>query len=222
MTAGTDEQQPSSIIKCEGVDGGVTPLLPESDMDRDDALKAFLAVLNTVRPVHPFENHPYPLDEDDVDYKVTRRKPAIAGPCHRRADPTVSYGTRLTYINTISRETHLALLAHEVTHITIGSHSDKQAGSHPPRFWQAYGVNAAVVHDALTNGDLGRVFPDTDLSGFLDMVELTVADDVVDSRYWSVEECRHEVFDIVTFSRFAYEDPYWTLPEAYCYPAIEE
>jgi hypothetical protein len=169
-------------------------LAAEAEMGREDALDAFIAVLNVVQPSHPYGD-PYPVTRDDVEYGVTRSYLARCGP--RKYGRKVSYKTRMTYINQCSRERHLALLTHEVTHITVGSHSEQQGGVHPPRFWTEMAVNALIVQESLSNGDLARVFPDADPDRFLEEVVEDPNGSTVDRRYWTVAECKQEIAQIL-------------------------
>lgn len=162
-------------------------------MERDDALDAFLAVINIVRPDHPYYNSPYPLDTNDVKFGTTRKVLASCGPRGRRSLYKVCYKTRMNLIRKLSRAGHLALLTHEVTHVTIGGHSSKQHGSHPPSFWRELAFNALLIRDSLQDGGLKQVFPELDVKQFLKAVVLDPNYSTVDRRYWSVEECRNEV-----------------------------
>lgn len=164
-------------------------------MDRDDALDAFLAVLNVARPAHP-GGDVYPLARDDVAYGVTRTYFARCGPS-RWWRYEVSYATRMTYINRISRERHLALLVHEVTHVAVGRHSSNQHGSHPRKFWEEMAYHALEVRDSLRDGVLAEVFPDADVATFLEEVVEDPNASTVDRRYWTVDECRARVAGLV-------------------------
>lgn len=162
----------------------------ESDMDRDDALDAFIAVINTVEPDHPDLDDPWPISRENVDYGVTRSYLARCGP---RCDwkTWVSYDTRMTYINGISRERHLALLIHEVTHVPVnsGSHSS----GHPPEFWREMAFHALELRDALADGALDGVFGDVDVDAFLEEVADDPSAGTVDRRSWTVDECKAEM-----------------------------
>lgn len=170
-------------------------------MDRMDALEAFLAVCNTVEPPHPYEDEPYPLSGTDVAYGVTRSYFARCGPRKPDAPHTVAYSTRLTYLQEISRERHLALLTHEVTHVTVGSHSDREHGSHPPRFWDWMATNAEIVADELRRGALAERFPDADVDVYLDELIADPNASTVDRRYWTVAECRDHLADRLNVHR---------------------
>lgn len=174
-----------------------TPLPEEEKMVRDDALAAFVAVVNVVRPPHPYHDSPYPVDPDDVDYGVTRTYLARCGPHPERSGYEVGYSTRLTFVNEVSRERHLAVLVHEVTHITAGSHSSNQHGSHPPRFWRKMALHAVLMYKSLNEGRLREMFPDADAEVFLREVINEPNKSTVDRRYWTVTECQREVADLV-------------------------
>jgi hypothetical protein len=188
-------------------------LPPETEMDRSDALDAFVEVVNVVQPDHPSRSSPYPIDREDVDFGVTRTKLASCGPRSRKSQYTVGYSTRMTAINEITRERHLALLVHESTHIPVGRHSTEQHGSHPPRFWKGMAFNAVLVHDSLQEGRLADVFPDADPEDFVREVVESPNAQTVDQRYWTVNECKDEVHDILTYC-ILYEHSYEYLPES--------
>lgn len=163
-------------------------------MDRDDALDAFIAVVNTVRPEHPDLHDPWPIGRENVDYGTTRTYYARCGP---RAGITksVAYSTRLTYIHGISRERHLALLVHEITHIPV--HSGNHSSGHPPAFWREMAFHALELRDALEDGTLEGVFGDVDIDRFLELVATDPKPSTVDRRSWSVEECQAEMADLL-------------------------
>lgn len=189
------------------------PLPPENEMDRDDALDAFVEVVNVIEPPHPFRSSPYPITREDVDFGVTRTSLASCGPRSNKSPYTVAYNTRMTAVNEITRERHLALLVHESTHIPVGSGSTEQHGSHPPRFWKGMAFNAVLVYDSLQDGRLAAVFPDADPSGFVQEVIKDPNPQTVDRRYWTVTECKDEVHDILSYC-IQYEHSYDYLPES--------
>lgn len=170
-------------------------------MDRTDALDAFIAVVNVVEPDHPHEESPYPLTRADVDYGVTRTKLATCGPRREESEHTVGYSTRLTYIDGCSREEHLALLTHELTHVSIGSHTSEQHGMHPPRFWKRMAFYAVDVYRSLTEGELAAVFPDADPERYVYEVVNDANKPNVDRRYWSVDECQRKMREIISYCK---------------------
>lgn len=172
-------------------------LPPEAEMNREDALDAFLAVLNTVEPEHPYTDDPYPLSRDGVNYGVTRTYFAKCGPNETSNKYIVNYSTRLTYINEISRERHLALLTHEVTHVTVGNYTSKQHGAHPPRFWKEAANNAVTLREALADGSLLGTFGFVDIGAFNEEIVADVTRPVVDRRYGDVEEYEEGVRSII-------------------------
>lgn len=170
-------------------------LPPEAQMDREDALDAFLAVVNTVQPDHPYGD-PWPIEAKYVDYGTTRSNYARCGP-RRGSTVHVSYDTRMTYINGIARGRHLALLVHEITHIVFGNHGGNQHGGHPPEFWREMAFHALELRDALQDGALDDVFGDVEVEAFLREVAEDPNDYVVDKRYWTVDECQAELRALV-------------------------
>lgn len=171
-------------------------LPPESQMDREDALQAFIAVCNTVEPEHPYLDDPWPITAEDVDYGVTRSYYAKCGP-RRGYRHVASYSTRLTYINSVSRARHLALLTHEVTHIPVCSGLCEYDSGHPPDFWREMAFHALELRDALQDGVLHDVFGDVDVEGYLEAVVADPNSSTVDRRSWSVEDCRERMRELV-------------------------
>lgn len=166
-------------------------------MNRDDALDAFLAVVNTVRPDHPrYDRSIYPLSRREVEYGVTRTCYARCGP-RSRFGRKVYYATRMSYINRIGRERHLALLVHEVTHIPFGIGTGTQHGGHPPEFWREMAFLATELRDALQDGALDGVFEPVDIDAYLEAVGDDPNASTVDRRYWSVEQCEAEVRTLI-------------------------
>lgn len=189
------------------------PLPPERDMDRSDALDAFVEVANVIQPDHPSCSSPYPITREDVDFGVTRTHLASCGPRSHSSPYKVAYNTRMTAINEMTRERHLALLVHEVTHIPVNSNSSEQHGSHPPRFWKGMAFNGVLVHDSLEDGRLADLFPDANITEFKKEIVESPHRKTVDRRYWTVEECQDEMFDILCYS-ISYEHSYKYLPES--------
>lgn len=176
-------------------DAGYLPHEPE--MDRDDALDAFVAVVNVCEPDHPYDA-PYPLKPRNVDYGVCRTYYARCGPRSGSGGRWASYNTRMTYINGISRARHLALLVHEVSHIpdTAG----REHGSHPPSFWREMAYHALLVRDSIREREDGAIwdaFGDVSEDRFLKEVIDDPNPSTVDRRYHTVDECRRMVADLV-------------------------
>lgn len=170
-------------------------LPPESDMNRTDALDAFRVVLNCVRPEHPFQDEPYPASRDEIDFGVTRSSHAQCGP--RRQPNVALYQTRLTHIHTLSREEHLALLTHEISHITVCSRATGHTSGHPPAFWREMAFHALELRDAIRDGVLESVFGALDIDEYLIEVANNPCGATVDRRYWSVEACRERMRELL-------------------------
>lgn len=163
-------------------------LPPEAEMDRQDALDAFLAVLNYCKPAHPYVQSPYPLERSDVDFGVTRTYHAKCGPRSLGSRYTVAYYTRMTHIRGTTRAEHLGLLVHEISHIP--SIPEYESGSHPPAFWREMAFNAMEVIDALSDpeSDIPDVFGQVSEAKFKDYVVNNPNRSMTDRRYETVEE----------------------------------
>lgn len=178
------------------------PLPDESNMTRADALDAFVAVINEVKPKHPYHSRDsiYPITSNNVDYGVTRNYYARCGPRSSPREP-ILYKTRLTYINNITRERHLALITHELTHVSADVNNTFQHGVHPPKFWREMAYHALLVRDSLQDGHLATIFPNVNVNDFLTAITEDPNSSVVDRRYWTVEECKQELRDLVDISK---------------------
>jgi len=115
----------------------------ESEMKRDDMLEAFVIVVNICKPDHPYQDDPYPIDKGDIDFSYCTGYWAKCGP--RRYFGVASYGVNKSYVRSCSTEAHLALLTHEVSHITEGRHSSSK--KHPKAFWREMAFNAWQLRD---------------------------------------------------------------------------
>lgn len=169
-------------------------LPPESEMDRRDVLEAFVAVLNTVRPEHPHHQDIWPLRPEDIQFGVTRSHFARCGPRRSRVEP-VSYNTRLTHINGISREKHLALLVHEISHIPLPNQRGQSA--HSRAFWHDVAFHALELRDALHDGVLDGIFGDVDVDKYIQHVVEDPNKKIIDGRQWTVDECRSELASLL-------------------------
>lgn len=177
-------------------------LPPEAEMDRTDALDAFLAVVNCCEPDHPHAGKTgpdlYPLERRNVNYGHTRSYYARCGPRNGAGLEWVSYSTRMTYINEIGRARHLALLVHEVSHITEG-HTIGEA-RHPPSFWREVAFNALLIRDSIREGPGGAI-PDAFGQVSEDRFLREVIEDpnaaTVDRRSETVGERRAQMADLL-------------------------
>jgi len=169
----------------------------ESEMDRDDALEAFLAIVNLCEPDHPDNDDCYPLSAENVDYGRTRTYYARCGPKSGWGGEWAIYKTRMTYINEITRARHLALLVHEISHITTSEYGKP---GHPPAFWREMAFNALLVRDSIRereDGEMWAAFGDVSEDRFLKEVIDDPNSSTVDRRYETVEERRRGMADLV-------------------------
>jgi hypothetical protein len=167
-------------------------------MDRDDALEAFLAVVNLCEPDHPYSDSCYPLSAENVDYGSCRSYWARCGPQYGWGEVYATYMTRMTYINKISRARHLALLVHEISHIP--ETPEREHGSHPPAFWREMAFNALLVRDSIRereDGALWEAFGDVSEDRFLREVIRDPNNSTVDLRRSSVDDVRATVAELV-------------------------
>lgn len=169
--------------------------LPYGNLTHEDINRAFCTVLNIVEPNNPYlDNDVYPVTQDEVEYgykKSTSSLYASCGPKRNRRKP-VTFSADKKYFNNAEPERILAILTHEVTHVTVGSHSNVESGSHPPRFWREFGFNAHLVLDGWetireTFGDVSK----RDFIGYIVREEVNSYN--IDQRYGSVTLRRQEM-----------------------------
>jgi len=170
----------------------------ENEMDRDDALEAFLTVVNVCEPDHPHNDDCYPLRAENVNYGTCRTYYARCGARKGWGGEYATYMTRMTYINRISRARHLALLIHEISHIP--ETPEREHGIHPPAFWREMAFNSLLVRDSIREREEGAIW---DAFGDVseDRVLMEVIQDpnplTVDRRRSSVDEVQATLADLV-------------------------
>ena len=168
-------------------------MLPdESEMGREDMLEAFVAVVNICEPEHPYKDDPYPIDKDEVSFSYCKSYWAKCGP-RGTIFNTASYSVNVDYVNGCTTEEHLALLTHEVSHITEGRHSGSL--SHPKAFWREMAFNCWQMRDNWR--DVRSVFGSVDKDEYIEEVIIDPNSSTVDRRIETVEECRTEMAELL-------------------------
>lgn len=162
-------------------------LPPQGDMDRDDLLDAFVTVVNLVEPDHAYHDDPWPITADRVDYSYCRSYYARCGP--RKGRNLVTYSTNTKYLKGASRARHLAVIVHEITHIT--QEFDWGDPVHPPSFWREMAFHAQLLIDEW--GAVQDHFGDVSVEDFVEEVVDDPNTSTVDRRYESVEERKREL-----------------------------
>lgn len=164
------------------------------NMQKEEIINSFVTVLNIAKPEHPYLNNPYPLKTENIEYgykKASSSMYASCGPRNNRNRP-VSFSADKSKFNQVEPERILAINTHEVTHVTVGSHSDKEHGGHPPRFWREFGFNA---HQVLDKWDQIRVrygnVSKKDYIGYIVKKEVNPYN--IDRRYGDVMHRRQEM-----------------------------
>lgn len=174
------------------------PIPPESEMTRDDALTAFVTAVNLAQPEHDYlDRRLKNISKKNVKFGVTRRYHARCGP--RAGNPSyddivITYKTRLTYINSISRETHLALLAHEMSHLNYYG-GDIHDPGHPARFWDEFAFNASELRDAVSTG--ATAFGEVNDEQLCEAIISNPNSHTVDKRSHSLTEVRQRVATLI-------------------------
>lgn len=164
--------------------------LPHTDqMNRSDMLDAFVAVVNICEPDHPTKIDPYPITADEVEFSWTTAYFAKCGP--RYGNDVAYYAVNTDYVSRQSTERHLALLAHEVSHITEGSHTD--GAIHNKAFWREMAFNATEMRDSWDR--IESVFGDCCVELFEEEVIADPNGATVDKRIQTVEERKQKMQD---------------------------
>ena len=153
-------------------------------LTHEDIKKSFIKIINIVEPEHPYSNNVYPVDEEQIKYSYKQKSSSYYASCgpRRSRNKPVLFKADKYYFNNQEPERILAILAHEVTHVTVGRHSKVESGSHPPRFWREFGFNAHILLDNWN--DVQRLFGDVskkDFIGYIIKNEVTTYN--IDNRY---------------------------------------
>jgi len=163
-------------------------------LTHDDIKKLFVKIINIVQPKHPYFDNVYPVDEENIKYSYKQRTSsyyASCGPRKVRKKP-ILFKADKHYFNNKEPERILAILTHEITHVTVGGHSNVESGSHPPRFWRKFGFNAHILLD---NWDaVQEYFGDVskkDFIGYIIKKEVTKYN--IDNRYGDEMLRKHEM-----------------------------
>lgn len=141
----------------------INPDIRFNSLSRDDILSLFLKVVNTVEPSHPYEDNVYPVKKKNIKYGYKQSNSSYYASCGPKSynQNKIIFKCDINYFNNSEPERILAILTHEITHITVGSHSNVESGSHPPRFWREFGYNAHIILDEWENikdlfGDISK------------------------------------------------------------------
>ncbi len=163
-------------------------------LTHDDIKKSFVKIINIVEPEHPYINDIYPISEKQVKYGYKQKTSSYYASCGPRSarNKPVLFKADKYYINNSEPERILALLTHEVTHVTVGSHSNVENGAHPPRFWREFGFNAHIILDNWEEIEefFGSVSK-RDFIGYIIKKEVTTFN--IDNRYGDEMLRKHEM-----------------------------
>jgi hypothetical protein len=163
-------------------------------MKREDVESEFVRVLNIIEPEHPYFENPYPLSENEIKFGYKKEASPYYASCGPRNGPVkkVNFKFDISYFQTSTMARRTAIFLHELTHISVGLHTDAECGSHPPRFWRELGFNTHIAIDNLSM--LNRIVGDftaIELVGEIISEEVTGFN--VDRRYGKPIERKHEM-----------------------------
>lgn len=173
----------------------MTDTTSNDELTHEQIESIFCDLVNIVEPEHPFVDDPYPITPHDVKYgykQASSSKYASCGPRRTYNRHTVSFSADKETFNFRTSDEVLAMYVHELTHITVGSHSDQEGGGHPPRFWREMGFYAHLLLDNWE--DVTDIFSDATKEGFIGQI---ISNEInpynIDRRYGSVTVRRHEM-----------------------------
>jgi len=178
--------------------------IDNGQMDREDLLDAFLTVLNICEPDHPYSDDVYPVSRSEVNYgykKASSNTWASCGPRFDRRSDVVGYSVDKAYMNRVSTERHLAVLVHEVTHVSEGSVSD--GSIHNPAFWREMMFNAWHVRESWD--EIRRAFDNPDKEQFITEVITDPNGSMVDRRMETVRERKQENAELMGWHDYQVE-----------------
>ena len=153
----------------------------------------FIKCINIIQPEHPYKKNVYPVKESDVMYSYKKNSSSMYASCGPKGGfYSVSFSADRNYLNSCEPERVLAIFTHEVTHVTVGTHSSVEHGAHPPRFWRECGFNAHIMLDKWDMvkdifGDMTR----QKYIGYIVSAEVNLCN--VDRRYSQVKDQRQKV-----------------------------
>lgn len=161
-------------------------------LNHADILQTFIDVVNIIQPKHPYftRSELYPVSFDEIQYHY-RKNDMIAGckPKPQKDIPILFSANKKIY-NSASPEKILSVNVHEATHVTVGSHSNKEHGTHTPEFWRKMGFNTHKILDEWHNIKPKYNISKEEFIG--DIVNNDINSENLDQRYTSVIDQRHE------------------------------
>lgn len=162
-----------------------------------DIKLGFVHVVNAVRPKHSYfkKEDIFPIDKDDIKYSYKQYNSSYYASCGPRnnIEKPVFFAADKESLRRKTPERNLSIYVHELTHLSVGSHSDNQNGSHPPLFWREYAFNA---HKALDNWErleemLGASISKKAFIG--NIVDKEINRYNIDRRYTDVSSLQHQM-----------------------------
>lgn len=164
------------------------------ELAHDDIRTIVNDYANILEPEHPYKDNPYPIIENQIDYGYKQKSSPYYASCGPRSSPNyvLGFSADKHWFNNVTSARVMAIITHELTHVTVGNHSDTEAGGHPPRFWREFGFNAHLILD---NWERATSHFDADITK-RDYIGYIVSEEVnqfnIDRRYGSLTHRRHE------------------------------
>lgn len=164
------------------------------NLSHDQIKSLFCEIVNVVRPDHPYIDDPYPIQPENIRYSYKTASSSLYASCGplNVLDYKVQFQADRHYFNHVTPNRLLAILVHEMTHITVGTHSTEEGGSHPPRFFREFSFNAHIILDHWEY--ITDILPNIDKEGFIgSIIASEINPNNIDKRYGSVEDRKHEM-----------------------------
>lgn len=116
---------------------------------RDELLDLFVACANIAEPEHPYRDEPYPISRDDMKAGWCRSD----GPYWAKCGPgngkhIVRFDPCTKRLLEMRFEKVMAVITHELAHITEGRHTD--GGNHNKAFWREMAFVAWMIREELS------------------------------------------------------------------------
>lgn len=163
---------------------------------KDDVVAILIDSVNTTKPEHPRFDDPYPITRDDTKIGYCRSDgPYIAKCGPGWGDTVVRFDLDTDYILSMRFENLMAVITHEMAHITHGRHTD--GGTHNKPFWREMAFLAWEMREK--SDYIGHGRPVSEIS-YVTSVINEPTEDTVDKRIETVRERREEMASLLGYT----------------------
>lgn len=168
----------------------------ENPLDnREQLLDLFVVCANVAEPEHPYKSNPYPMTREELKAGWCRSDGpywAKCGPC--RKGHTIQFDPCTKKLISMRFEKVLAIITHELAHVTEGRHTD--GGNHNKSFWREMAFLAWMIRESLgeIESAVGIEVPESE---YVSAVVHDPNQFTVDNRVETVTERRQEMADLL-------------------------